>query len=369
MKRPVLGILTTYPDGTSCRRPRWPQWRPFAQLMQMGQQAGVTVYIFSPSHIDWSNRRIFGFYRGQRGPSPRWQMRSFPFPDVVYNRVPTRIAEQHPPVGNTLRKLQTALGGNVYNPHYLNKAMVARALRTDPGVDAHLPDTALFRNSANLQRFLNRHGQVYLKAVGGSLGNDIMRLTRGRTHLLLRYNAGARRTRTARHNSWGSLIEQVSRLAGGRPFVMQQAIRLAKVEDRPFDLRILVQKDPAERWIFTGGAARVAGAGQITTHVPRGGRRMTMNGALEEAFGENAAELTGAVEQLATDAAATLEKALGRRFIEISLDVGVDVTGHPWIFELNAKPLHFDETIIQRRRNANLLAYVKGVAEGEVSAS
>ncbi len=43
------------------------------------------------------------------------------------------------------------------------------------------------------------------------------------------------------------------------------------VERRPFDLRVLVQKNSKGQWDITGVGARVAGSSSITTHVPRGG--------------------------------------------------------------------------------------------------
>lgn len=366
MPKAVLGILTTYPDGSSCRGPRWPQWRSFAQLIRRGNEEGVLVYVFSPNGIDWTSGRIRGWRCGPAGtPANRWVRRTFPFPDFVYNRVPTRIAENRQSVRQTLRMLRRRLGDQfgdkVFNPHYLNKSMLNRALNRDETVSAHVPATAPLRDSARLQRFVAQHGRVYLKAAGGSLGNHIMELTPSTSgRWRLRYNYGHDRTRVAYFNTWSGVWDMVARLSRGRLFLMQQAIPLARADGRPFDLRLLVQKRSDGEWQFTGGAARVAGPGQITTHVPRGGRRMAMMTALEEAFGEDAPTLADQVARLTEQAAAALERALQRQFVELSLDVGVDYKGHPWIFELNAKPLHFDEPEIQRRRVANLIGYVAG---------
>ena len=364
MTRPVLGILTTYPDGTSCRGPRWPQWRPFAQIIRRGSEMGVLVYVFSPDGVDWAAGRVRGWRCGPPGtPASRWVMRTFPFPDLVYNRVPTRVAENRPWVQRTLRLLRRRLGDRfgdkVFNPHYLNKAMLNRALAHDPAVAPHVPPTAPLQDEQGLRRFLARCRAVYLKPAGGSLGNHMMELAAlpdGRWRL--RYNRVHDRTHTAYFQTWAEAWTMVSRLRRGRFYLMQQAIPLARADGRPFDLRLLVQKRPDGTWRFTGGAARVAGIGQITTHVPRGGRRMAMLTALEKAFGPGAEELANEVARLAEKAAAALEEALRRRFVELSLDVGVDVRGRPWIFELNAKPLVFDEPDIQRRRVDNLLEYV-----------
>lgn len=369
MTRPVLGILTTYPDGSSCRGPRWPQWRTFAQLIRRGSEAGVLVYVFSPDGVDWAAGRVRGWRCGPPGtPAHRWVMRTFPFPDFVYNRVPTRVAENRPSVQRTLRLLRQRLGDQfgdrVFNPHYLNKAMLSRVLVRDPVVAPHVPPTAPMHDASGLRRFLARYRRVYLKAAGGSLGNNMMELTAlpdGRWRL--RYNYGHDRTRVAYMSSWGEVWNMVSRLSRRRLFLMQKAIPLARADGRPFDLRLLVQKRADGQWRFTGGAARVAGLGQITTHVPRGGRRMAMLTALEKAFGDGSEELAGEAARLAEKAAAALENALHRRFVELSLDVGVDVRGKPWIFELNAKPLVFDEPDIQRQRVDNLLEYVLATAE------
>lgn len=366
MNRIVLGILTTYPNGASCTAPRRPQWRPLAELSRLAAAEGVLTYVFSPAGVDWRGRRVAAFRwtadRGGRG--GRWVRGVFPLPDAVYNRVPTRIAEGRDDVRRTLRRLQRLLGDGVFNPHYLNKSGVARILSTHPQVSRCVPDTAPFRDGRTVRGLLRRHGVVYLKSVGGSLGNDMMRLSRtpdGRW--TLRYNAGPMHTRVARFAEWGPLLARIHRLTRGRPFVVQQGIRLARAQGRPFDLRVLAQKLPDGRWTFTGGAARVAGPGQITTHVPRGGRRLPMETALELAFGPQAAPALAALTaQTAVQAAEALDDKLRRRFAETSLDIGIDEDGQPWIFEMNAKPLHFDEGHIQRQRNLHLIRYAKAVA-------
>lgn len=364
MARAVLGILTTYPDGSSVRGPRWPQWRTFSEIIRAGREHGVLVYVFSPGGVDWRRRQVLGWRVSAQGPR-HWHARWFPMPDVVYNRVPTRTAEGKPSVRECLRRLRRELDGRVFNPHYLNKAVLSRALGRDPELAGHLPATIPLRDGARLRQFVEEHGRVYLKAVGGSLGNGTMEISPGaRGRWRLRYNPSFGRTRTAYLPSWDALWDAVTRLVRGRPYLAQQAIRLAKVNGRPFDLRLLVQKEPSGQWRFTGGAARVAGPGQITTHVPRGGRRMPMDEALVTAFGDGAARILSArAAALAERAARAMEASLGRDFMEMSLDLGIDDRQRLWIFELNSKPLRFDERDIQRRWVENLIQYVTAVAE------
>lgn len=363
MPRAVLGILTTYPDGSSVRGPRWPQWRTFAELCRAGREHGVLVYVFSPGGIDWRRRKVMG-WRAGAGSARHWYFGSFPMPDVVYNRIPTRTAESRPAVRQCLRRLMAELEGRVYNPHYLNKSMLARALGRDPELAHHLPATIPLKDGARLRRFVEQHRRVYLKAVGGSLGNGTMEISpAGSGRWRLRYNLGPGRTRTTVFSGWGSLWEAVLRLVRGRPYLAQQGIALARVNGRPFDLRLLVQKQPDGQWRFTGGAARVAGPGQITTHVPRGGRRMSMEAALTAAFGADTTRvLVERAADLAERAARAMENALGRDFVEMTMDLGVDGQERMWVFELNSKPLRFDERDIQQRWIENLVHYVYATA-------
>ena len=75
-----------------------------------------------------------GWRCGPGTPARRWRRQTFPF-DCVYNRVPTRVAENRPSVRRTLRRLRLVLGDafgdKVFNPHYLNKSMLYRALSRD----------------------------------------------------------------------------------------------------------------------------------------------------------------------------------------------------------------------------------------------
>src|SRR5690606_36168447 len=99
MSRAVLGILTTYPDGSSCRGVRWPQWGSFAQLIRSGEDLAVLFTVFSPEEVWWPARTLRGRRGGPPGtPARRWRRQTFHLPDCVYIRVPTRVAENRPSV-------------------------------------------------------------------------------------------------------------------------------------------------------------------------------------------------------------------------------------------------------------------------------
>ena len=144
------------------------------------------------------------------------------------------------------------------------------------------------------------------------------------------------------------------------PYIIQQAVPLAAVSACPFDFRVLVQKNRQGLWKISGMGIRVAAHSQsITTHVPRGGRIDTPQNVLPQAFPEQKpAQITRRVRRLCIAVAKKLEQhfhLLG----EMSIDVGVDRNGWPWIFEANAKPMKFDEPEIRKKQLVQVIRYAQ----------
>ena len=131
---------------------------------------------------------------------------------------------------------------------------------------------------------------------------------------------------------------------------MQQAVDLLHTKGRPFDIRALVQKDAAGHWQVTGMAARIAGKGQITTHRPRGGSRARLVPLIRSIFQDEVRtrKITQELHRVILKAVEVFDVATGHNHGELSMDVGLDRTGRPWIFEINSKPAVFDEPSIRR---------------------
>jgi hypothetical protein len=143
-------------------------------------------------------------------------------------------------------------------------------------------------------------------------------------------------------------------------YIIQQAINLAAVSTCPFDFRVLVQKNYRGLWKISGMGIRVAAdAESITTHVPRGGRIDSPQNVLKQAFPhQKPPRLKRRVHRLCIAIAKKLEQhqpLLG----EMSIDVGLDRDGYPWVFEANAKPMKFDEPEIRKNQLKQVIRYAQ----------
>ncbi len=350
MQRPVLGILTA-------GRGRVPGNREMFRFVQEAcQTAGLISYVFTPEYVNWERGVVMG-YRYQQG---RWRASQFPLPNVVYNRVPNRKLESNEQVRLAKRRLR-ARGIPYYNASYLNKYDLYRVLQSDPVVREHLPWTRLVRSRADIESGLRQFGSIYLKPRHAFAGKGIFRVSLQGNGWSFRYRQKGtnREVRgTSRLELWQLLDHQMA----GRSYIVQQAISLARYKGRAFDVRLLAQKNGSGQWQMSGMGIRVAGKGSITTHVPNGGYIATAEEVLPVVFGADAESVRDNASRLAMLIAPKVELGYKGLFGEMSMDIGLDIQGHPWFFEANAKPMRFDERRIRRAGLKTLVAYTRYLA-------
>src|SRR5690625_2403928 len=121
MERLRMAILTASSTGSPVPAPRWPQRKTFRELIRLGRQMGADVFVVSHRDFDWRNRRVYGYTLRNAGGRDVWTRRRYALPHVVYNRVPSRLAEASPGIRRCLERVGNLLGPRLFNPFYLNK--------------------------------------------------------------------------------------------------------------------------------------------------------------------------------------------------------------------------------------------------------
>ncbi|OGX61760.1 MAG: hypothetical protein A2189_02665 [Paenibacillus sp. RIFOXYA1_FULL_44_5] len=167
-------------------------------------------------------------------------------------------------------------------------------------------------------------------------------------------------------HTYNNLVEvwkQVSEFIHEKEYIAQQGIQLTSYNNRPFDLRILVQKNNRGEWEISGVGARIAGKTSITTHVPRGGSIDDPDKLLTASFGKNKSKIMlRRVNKAALTIAQQIEKKSHYMLGEMSIDLGIDENGRIWFFEANSKPMKFDEPSIRQKSLEQLIQYTKYIA-------
>lgn len=337
---PVIGILTTGYTGNTAT-PFGSRSLLFRSFIQAGAVEKPIIYVFTPEMIDWQNKTISGwYYKKDKSGNMRWIRHTSPFPDVVYERVPNRKAEALAHVQACLARLKETKQCQIFNQGFFNKWSIHQWLSSQPSTAEFIPETYLSPSVQTLQKMLEKHQMVYLKPSGGSLGLGIFRITRHpKEGYYCRFHQGEKNV-LHRFYSLEKLIQHYfgSNRQRFKRYLVQQGIRLIKVDNRPVDFRVHMHKDSRGDWQVVAIGSKAAGPGCVTTHVRTGGAVLQTDELLQRVFKDNAKDVELSVKNTAILIAEVLEKQINGPLGELGMDMGVDRHGQVWLFEINAKP-------------------------------
>lgn len=247
-----------------------------------------------------------------------------------------------------------------------------------------VPETRKY-SLEHLTELLDVYGTVYIKPDRGTYGTGVMRAERRIVHLspsgqqpdhedpaadgceaetrdeqamyILRYAEDAEVYNSA-EELHAALLPKIK----DRPYLVQQGIDLLRHQERPFDLRVLTQKNPAGGWETTGMLGRVAAPQKVVTNYHNGGSIFTVETLFKEHMSPG--EMATTIQQLKSlgvKIAAQLETAYpGLK--EIGLDVALDQHHDLWLLEVNTLPAitvfkMFSDKSIYRRIHRYAVAY------------
>lgn len=208
-----------------------------------------------------------------------------------------------------------------------------KTLILDDQLKEFLPETMLL-NEDNFWGLMDRHQQVIVKPNRGRLGNGLIKIKTIDTDL---YEFRSKMLKSIIYGRMETFRAVKSNLIR-RKNIVQQAIELAKINDFPFDLRVMVQRKIEDAtWVVTGMAAKVALKGYFITNAAQ--KVMIVQDALEKSNIENInpTELIKRMEEITLLTAERLSSIYpGHR--TFGLDIGIDKNEKIWIFEANCAP-------------------------------
>lgn len=330
---PLIGIFTSG-ISPNLQKPVGERSAFFAKLLSLNKTTGCIPFIFGEHQIDWDSETVRGYiYRDNQ-----WDVRDFPFPNVVYDRLPNRKTEKRTGPKEVKRRFQEEYAIPWYNPGFFNKWDIHERLTDDEAAIPYLPETYPFRSLSAIETLLSKFRQVYIKPIHGSLGLGIHQILYDKNENIYycRYKDDQRINKLTRYPSLEDLFNHIFRHKRIHNLIIQQGIALITANKRPIDFRVHTNKDHNGNWQVTAIAAKIAGEGSVTTHVNSGGTVKT----IEELFEDN--DMAVNVKEKLSRAALTLSESIDRTIdgviAEIGFDFGMDKQGRIWMFEANSKP-------------------------------
>ncbi|WP_438447534.1 YheC/YheD family endospore coat-associated protein [Gorillibacterium sp. sgz5001074] len=330
---PVIGILThATPEGGALFGSRTSFFR---EIFATGEGKAFHV-AFSPSSVNWEDGTVYGYTLDRSG---KWVRKTFPMPDVVYNRLPSRKAEKSASM-EAFKERFVRRRIPLFNWSFFDKWDVYKLLDGESEAEKHVPESLIDPSPDDIRRMMEKHRFVYLKPTGGSLGIGIYRLTYspGRGYFArFRRNGSNVLIRFGKFDGLMKLLRRHNIQL--RHYVIQQGIRLIELDGCPLDFRFHMVKNGNNQWVAAGIGAKRAGRGSVTTHIRNGGELMTPEHALTRVYGSSKAEeILTTAKQAAIRLAEAIEKRYSHPLGELGFDLGIDQNDRVWMFEANAKP-------------------------------
>lgn len=352
--QPTFAILTMMDENKRFRGNR----QNFIDIIRTGKEMGVQIFVITVQELSVSKRFVNGYFYDFI--KRKWFTQTAPLPRVIYNRIPFREDEWQPEVKRTIRACLRSPHVHLYNPFFFNKWDLFSWLRRSSKTRGFIPKTRRWSKKLKLKPILSRHGLLYLKPEKGKAGRGIMKLQyeqkKGAPYVLTIQDE--RNSSIHKFSNLAALRKKCKEQMDQEEYIVQQGIVLAKYKNRPFDLRVLVQKNLRGHWTLTGIGARVAGASSITTHVPRGGSIDDPEKLLSFAFGrERTPRMMSKIRRSVLSIAKQIERASRQPVGEMSMDLGLDANARLWFFEANSKPMKFDEPDIRKKSLQRLIEY------------
>nr|WP_243864790.1 YheC/YheD family protein [Paenibacillus castaneae] len=283
----------------------------------------MRVYAFTPSDINWKEKRIIGL-RLRNG---KWKESSFPFPHAVYNRCFNKKL-------TTITRLEQTIGKNkCFNTiNFFNKWVLYNCLKKSD-LKPYLPETFLY-NEAVLSELVEKYKLIYIKPTYGAKGMSVHRVElkdNGDIHISLHSLAP---TYICRKNE--SIQEQMAKLLGQKKYIIQQGIHMNQLDHHYFDIRALVQKNIVGEWTVTCFTCRVTHKHYFNTSICEAICDITK--ILTHLFSqEEMNDILQSLNELSIKAAQEAERQMGT-LGELSVDFVLDDQNKLWIIELNGKP-------------------------------
>lgn len=266
----------------------------------------------------------------------RWIRNSFPYPDLVYNRIPFRKTEQTEECKSFFQHLRDK-GIPYFNPGFINKYELYQLMENHPVLQDYVPKTILLQEKKDLELLLKANSSVYLKPAASSKGKGVFRVR----HLSSPYIQFESRKRSICYPSFEDFWQDWSELLLSKTYLAQIDINSAEYEGFRYDFRIIAHAEK-EDYSLTGVGIRQSQEQGVTTHIPSGGRLLPYS-LLQ----------TNEHDQFFQMIIPHIGKALSEQlgfFGEFSIDAGMSKSGKYYIYEVNSKPMRFDESQIEEKK-------------------
>ncbi|WP_044642627.1 YheC/YheD family protein [Risungbinella massiliensis] len=209
-------------------------------------------------------------------------------------------------------------------------------LQKDKKIALSLPRTLPY-SIQNLRLMLLHYSNIYLKPDNSCQGKGAMRIDKHPDdHYLLR----SRDTKKIYiFKKLAPLHQHIQRIKMKRPYLLQQGIVSQTPSGNMVDIRVHLFR-LNHVWKQVAMAARVAPTQNVVTNRSSGGEPIDLDELLTSHLGYTTTEVEQKKEELSYLATRAVQRISAKHpsYSEFGVDIGIDLNGDLWIYEVNIRP-------------------------------
>jgi glutathione synthase/RimK-type ligase-like ATP-grasp enzyme len=303
----------------------------YSDRLREYEKFGGLVIAFSTRSIDWEEKIAYGMLYDPT--QKKWRYDSAPIPAALYRRNFHQNLDR-------INQLIEMTNKNLFNSHYFKKSDLI-LLKDEKEIRNHVPATYLLKKIDDLIEFVQDREKVILKPVSLSRGRGIFILEKNPKQddgyiLYDHQNEFLRRYLIPDTKGLEEMLKKLKIL--NKQYLYQTYIPLLKINNRPLDVRVVMQKYDIKSWKCSGIECRVAGENEVLTNIARGGEAMTLEEVvIGTGINQSYDEINESIINLCQKFCNLIDKK-DEHYAEFGLDIGLDQEGFPWIIEANIFP-------------------------------
>lgn len=200
------------------------------------------------------------------------------------------------------------------------------------GLRSLLPQTSIF-SAKTLEAYLSKYPAVYIKPNLEHMGKGIMKVWKtpeGYALVKVRGKKSVFATLT-------ELKKHLETACSAQQHIIQEAIPLATIKGRPFDVRVMMMRNGKGVWTYFGTLVKVAGPTSIVTNTHRAkGYVTTLEHALAHSLHltkTDAERINRKLIRLSHDICSHFDSY--KRTSKIGIDFAIDKKQQIWLIEVN----------------------------------
>jgi glutathione synthase/RimK-type ligase-like ATP-grasp enzyme len=292
---------------------------------------GGLVIAFSTRSIDWDEKIAYGMLYDPT--QNKWRYDSAPIPAALYRRNFHQNLDR-------INQLIEMTNKNLFNSHYFKKSDLI-LLKDEKEIRNHVPATHLLKKMDDLIEFIQDKERIMLKPVSLSRGRGIFTLEKNQKpaegYILYEHqNEFLLRHLISDNKALEEMLIKLNLL--NKQYLYQTYIPLLKINNRPLDVRVVMQKYDIKSWKCSGIECRVAGENEVLTNISRGGEAMTLEdvvigSGIDQSYDKIYKSIINLCQKFCN-----LIDSKDEHYAEFGLDIGLDQEGYPWIIEANIFP-------------------------------